>query len=164
MLVPVIMTGIVEMQPGSQAFLSLEPLEPREQRFLLTVARRTLEVALRTGELYEVRVPANCTHVIEKRGVFLTLYRKGELRGCVGSHRWERVVDEPGRIGYRFTRCMWAEAFRELGEPELGLVICAGDEPMVRSYNPDLGFRRTKVLMLGDDVCDHVFLVEPEDS
>jgi len=81
-------------------------------------------------------------------------------RGCVGSHKWERVIDEPDRIGYHFTRCMWAEIYRELGEPELGFVICAGDEPGVKSYNPKLGFRRTKVLMKGDDVCDHIFLVE----
>jgi len=85
-------------------------------------------------------------------------------RGCVGSHRWDRVVDEPDRIGYEFTRCMWAEVFCELGEPELGLVICAGDEPSVKSYNPHLGFRRTKVLMAGDQICDHIFLVEREDE
>ncbi|MBN1671237.1 MAG: L-2-amino-thiazoline-4-carboxylic acid hydrolase [Kiritimatiellae bacterium] len=81
-------------------------------------------------------------------------------RGCCGSHRWERVVDEPDRIGYHFTRCMWAEIYRELGEPELGFYLCAGDEPAVRSYNPRLGFQRTKVLMNGDEVCDHVFHVE----
>jgi hypothetical protein len=81
-------------------------------------------------------------------------------RGCVGSHRWERVLDEPDCVGYEFTRCMWAEVFCELGEPELGYVICAGDEPMLKSYNPRLGFRRTKVLMEGDAVCDHLFYVE----
>jgi len=81
-------------------------------------------------------------------------------KGCAGSHRWERVIDELDRIGYHFTRCMWAEIYRELGEPELGFVICAGDEPAVRSYNPRLGFKRTKVLMNGDEVCDHVFYVE----
>ncbi len=81
-------------------------------------------------------------------------------KGCAGSHRWERVIDEPHRIGYRFTRCMWAEIYRELGEPELGFVICASDEPAVKSYNPKLGFKRTKVLMNGDEVCDHVFYVE----
>jgi hypothetical protein len=81
-------------------------------------------------------------------------------RGCVGSHRWTRVVDEPDRIGYHFTRCMWAEVFRELGEPDLGFVICAGDEPAVKSHNPKLGFQRTKVLMKGDEVCDHVFFVQ----
>ena len=81
-------------------------------------------------------------------------------KGCAGSHRWERVGDEPDSIAYHFTRCMWAEVYRELGEPELGLVICAGDEPAVKSYNPKLAFKRTKVLMNGDEVCDHVFYVE----
>ncbi len=83
-------------------------------------------------------------------------------RGCVGSHQWERVVDEPDRIGYHFTRCMWAEVFCELGEPELGFAFCASDEPAVRSFNPHLGFERTKVLMNGDEYCDHVFLVTGE--
>lgn len=85
-------------------------------------------------------------------------------RGCVGSHEWERVVDEPDRIGYHFTRCMWAEVYRELGEPELGFVICAGDEPVVRSFNPGLGFERTQVLMDGDPVCDHIFYVDRSES
>ena len=80
--------------------------------------------------------------------------------GCVGSHEWERVIDEPHRIGYQFTRCMWAEIYRELGEPLLGFVICAGDEPALRSHNSKLAFKRTKVLMNGDEVCDHVFYVE----
>ena len=71
-----------------------------------------------------------------------------------------RVIEEPGRIGYHFTRCMWAEVYRELGEPELGLVICASDEPAVKAYNPQLAFERTKVLMDGDELCDHIFLVE----
>jgi len=84
--------------------------------------------------------------------------------GCVGSHRWERTVDEPDRIGYHFTRCMWAELFRELGEPELGWILCAGDEPAVRAYNPQLAFQRTKVLMAGDDLCDHVFYVDETPS
>lgn len=83
-------------------------------------------------------------------------------KAAVGSHRWERVIDEPDRVGYRFTRCMYAEIFRDLGEPELGLVLCARDEPWVKSYNPRLGFRRTKELMSGDDVCDHIYLVERE--
>jgi len=81
-------------------------------------------------------------------------------KGCVGTHRWERVAEDPTRIGYRYTRCMWAEIFRELGEPDLGFLLCAGDEPAVEAFNPELGFTRTKVLMHGDDACDHVFLVE----
>jgi hypothetical protein len=82
-------------------------------------------------------------------------------RHCVGSHLWERVVDEPCRIGYHYSRCMWAEVFRELGEPELGLIMCAGDEPAVAAYNRALAFHRTKTLMAGYDHCDHVFYVAP---
>ncbi len=85
-------------------------------------------------------------------------------QACIGSHRWERMVDEPQRIGYLYTRCLWAEVFRELGEPELGYIFCAGDEPAVRACHPQLGFRRTQTLMLGDPLCDHVFLVEGEDA
>jgi hypothetical protein len=81
-------------------------------------------------------------------------------KGCAGSHQWERIINQPDRIGYHYTRCMWAEVYCELGEPELGFVICAGDEPAVKSYNPKLAFNRTKVLMKGDDVCDHIFYVE----
>lgn len=80
--------------------------------------------------------------------------------GCAGTHRWERVVEQPDRVGYRYSRCMWAEIFRDLGEPELGFLFCAGDEPAVETFNPELGFTRTKVLMRGDEECDHVFLVK----
>ena len=79
---------------------------------------------------------------------------------CVGSHRWQRVSDDPDHIGYHFTRCLWAEIYRELGEPDLGFILCAGDEPAVKAYNPGLGFERTKTLMEGDDLCDHVFYVQ----
>jgi hypothetical protein len=81
-------------------------------------------------------------------------------RGAVGSHHWERVIDQPDRIGYCYTSCMYADILRELGEPELGLVICSGDAPWVKSFNPALGFRRTKTLMEGDDECNHEFIVE----
>ena len=79
---------------------------------------------------------------------------------AVGSHQWQRVIDEPGQIGYNYTRCMYAEIFRELGEPELGWVICARDAPWIKSYNPKLGFKRTRTLMEGDDICDHTIFVE----
>jgi hypothetical protein len=79
---------------------------------------------------------------------------------AAGSHRWERVIEEQDRIGYHFSSCMYAEILSELGEPELGLVMCARDGPWVKSYNPKLGFQRTKTLMEGDEYCDHIFLVE----
>ena len=82
---------------------------------------------------------------------------------CAGTHQWERVTEEPDRIAYRYTRCMWAEVFRELGEPELGYLWCASDEPAAQAYNPRLGFERTKLLMHGDGECDHIFYVAEAD-
>jgi hypothetical protein len=58
---------------------------------------------------------------------------------------------------------MGAEICRELGEPELGSVICASDQPAVKAHKPQLGFTRTQVLMHGDAVCNHVFFVEPSE-
>ena len=55
---------------------------------------------------------------------------------------------------------MWAEIFNELGEPDLGFMLCAGDEPAVEAYHPALGFERTRVLMHGDEDCDHVFFIK----
>ncbi len=33
---------------------------------------------------------------------------------AAGSHRWERVIEEPDRIGYHFSRCLYAEILLEL--------------------------------------------------
>jgi len=85
-------------------------------------------------------------------------------QGCAGTHRWEVVDSAPDRIAYHFTSCMWADIFRQLGEPELGFAFCAGDEPAVKAYNPALGFQRTKTLMEGDDMCDHIFFVSQGDE
>lgn len=79
---------------------------------------------------------------------------------AAGSHRWQKIINKPDRIGYNYTRCLYAEIFRELGEPELGWVICARDESWVKSYNPGIGFKRTQTLMQGHKVCDHFFYVE----
>ena len=83
----------------------------------------------------------------------------GLERGC-WCHGWEKVVDTPTRQGYRFTRCLWADIFRELGATDIGWWWCGGDEPSARNYTPALGFERTKTLMDGESECDHVFKVE----
>ncbi len=73
---------------------------------------------------------------------------------------WEKVCDEPNKVEYRFTRCMWAEAFRELDADDIGSWICEGDDPGVHAYHPRLRCRMTKTLMKGDPYCDHCFYVQ----
>jgi len=165
--------------PGSLNDILPQPISEENEKVLLDLLKRKMkgaaELAVQLLHAMEGRFGPEAREVVRE----MTQQRRPTPRadtgepeadlhefcarldeGCVGSHRWERVIDEPDRIGYHFTRCMWAEIYQELGEPDLGFVICAGDEPAVKSCNPKLGFRRTQVLMQGDELCDHVFYVE----
>jgi hypothetical protein len=70
------------------------------------------------------------------------------------------VIDEFEQIGYNYSRCMYAEIFRELGEPEIGCLICARDSPWMKSYNTKLGFKRSKTVVEGDDTCGHTIFMQ----
>lgn len=51
--------------------------------FVLKLARKAVENYAKTGK--SVRVPKDYPQVMKKRrGVFVTIYKKGELRGCIG--------------------------------------------------------------------------------
>ena len=167
--------------PGSLNDILPEPISEENERILLDLLKRKMKgasgMAVRLLHAMEERFGSQAREVFRDMigdctprpdagapQTDLEQFCAQLDRACVGSHEWERVIDEPDRIGYRFTRCMWAEVYRELGEPELGFVICAGDEPAVKSYNPELGFKRTKVLMNGDPVCDHVYYVQRDES
>ena len=76
---------------------------------------------------------------------------------CIGTHEWTRVIDDAQAIGYRFTRCLWAEIFRSLNAAEIGRWICDSDEIVLKSFNEDLRLRIAKRLMDGDPYCDHVY-------
>ena len=165
--------------PGSLNDILPEPISEENEKILLDLLKQKMKgaagLAVQLLHAMEERFGPEAREVVRDMARNIELAPRTDAgepetdlrefcdrldRGCAGSHRWEKVIDEPDRIGYHFTRCMWAEIYRELGEPELGLVICAGDEPAIRSHNPKLGFKRTKVLMSGDEICDHIFYVE----
>ena len=167
--------------PGNLNEILPEPISPENEAVLLELIERKMKgaasVAVRLLHAMEERFGPEARAVVHQMAegrepeprvdagdpqADLQEFCARLDRGCVGSHRWERVVDEPDRIGYHYTRCMWAEVFCDLGEPDLGYVICAGDDPAVRSHNPELRFHRSKVLMRGDELCDHVFYVAEE--
>jgi hypothetical protein len=165
--------------PGSLNDILPEPISPENEAVLLDLLKRKMTVCLDLAvdllRAMEQRFGAEAREVIREMAgdqEFDIREDVGEPAAdlhsfcamidlmAAGSHRWERVVEEPDRVGFRFTRCMYSEILRELGEPELGMVLCARDGPWVKSFNPGLGFHRTKILMDGDDACDHVFYVE----
>ncbi len=53
-----------------------------EGKFLVRLARQTVEGYLRTGK--ETPAPAVAPKLRERSGVFVTLTKHGELRGCIG--------------------------------------------------------------------------------
>jgi len=70
-----------------------------------------------------------------------------------------KILDEgPEHLSMRVDRCLWAEHFLRIGDPELGYLICCNaDHNMVAAYNPRLTLHRTMTIMQGDDHCDHCF-------
>ena len=60
----------------------MENLDQEEKKVLLKIARETIQAKLenRNPEIQEIR----SSILEEKRGIFVTLKKKGELRGCIG--------------------------------------------------------------------------------
>ena len=63
---------------------------------------------------------------------------------------------EPEAIEYDVSRCIYADFFRELGEPELGAVlVCDSDIYLVEEVtSPEVEYTRTQTLMEGGSFCD----------
>lgn len=84
--------AVLVTRPASKASrLPLkEPLTSDEQAYLLRIARSSIEEYLKSGARATFHVPAGSAHLGERRGCFVTLYkRRGgtrELRGCIGMH------------------------------------------------------------------------------
>jgi len=133
--------------------LAVQVLRAMESRFGPEVRQVALELAERQS--FPLRESAGDPRV-DLRDFCVMLEH-----AAAGSCQWDKVLDESDRVSYRFTRCLFAELLREMGEPELGRVICARDEPWVQSYHPVLGLERRQTLMQGDPVCDTTFVVRP---
>jgi AmmeMemoRadiSam system protein A len=58
------------------------PLAEPEQQLLLHIAHEALVEAVRTGDLSEIARPEGAPE--EECGAFVTLHKRGNLRGCVG--------------------------------------------------------------------------------
>ncbi len=60
----------------------MSPLGNDEKCSLLQIARRAIESALTHGAALEIPVPTG--NLAASQGVFVTLHRRGRLRGCIG--------------------------------------------------------------------------------
>jgi len=80
-------------------------------------------------------------------------------KSCAGTCEFEKTKDEKNHKKYKYSRCAWADIFRKLDAEDIGFWICEADEPVVKTFNPNIKFKRTKTLMQGDDCCDHEFYI-----
>lgn len=61
----------------------------------------------------------------------------------------------------KYTECLFATTFRELGAEDLGKIVgCDGDHIFIETLNPKLRLERSKTLMEGHDQCNHTFIWE----
>jgi hypothetical protein len=74
------------------------------------------------------------------------------------THSCKTTLNEPSKVTYTVTECIWAKAMQELGAAELGqLTMCDIDFVSASVYNSKIELVRTKTLMNGDSCCDYVW-------
>ena len=69
----------------------------------------------------------------------------------------ERVVvdDSDDSYGHDITACSFADMFRQMGEPEIGALMCCGvDFATEENFRPGWTFTRTQTQMQGAKCCD----------
>jgi len=108
------------------------------------------------------KIEANWRKIAEQHG-------RNDIQGMKDT-LWKWVLDEGIEYDvtdteegsqFQVTRCPLAEMARELNASHWGFIcFCEDDPPMVAGFNPDMGFRRTKTLMQGDDCCDHFYYMK----
>lgn len=74
------------------------------------------------------------------------------------AHEFEVIRYNGNALEVKVTRCVHADAFKKLNATRIGeKLICAGDVPATEGFNPEIGFRRPKLLMASDDCCHFVW-------
>lgn len=87
----------ITAKPKPRQIETFKPLNKQAQKVLLKLARQAIEGYAVTGATPKLG-PEDHKVLKEKRGVFVTIYKDGRLRGCIGTHESDkplyRVVPE----------------------------------------------------------------------
>jgi AmmeMemoRadiSam system protein A len=96
----------------------VKQLDAADQKQLLTIARRSIEAAVRHGRLAGAADSSPSAATSEPAAAFVTIHEHGQLRGCIGLMRfevplWQNVRDAAAAAALDDPR------FLPVGEPEL---------------------------------------------
>jgi L-2-amino-thiazoline-4-carboxylic acid hydrolase len=100
------------------------------------------------------------------REKYETLKELDGLRTRDSDLDFEILKWEPEAVEYDVSRCIYADFFRGLGEPELGAVLaCDSDVYLVEEVTgPDVEYRRTQSIMEGGSFCDIRWRIKCDES
>lgn len=71
---------------------------------------------------------------------------------------------QPGQVKQHFSDCIFATAWREMGQEKLGLLYCEEIDPAIaRGYHSKFKCHHDKYLLKGDGCCNFVFKMEDSD-
>ncbi|MBI2469016.1 MAG: L-2-amino-thiazoline-4-carboxylic acid hydrolase [Candidatus Rokubacteria bacterium] len=74
------------------------------------------------------------------------------------AYQMEVLEQTADRYAFNVTRCRYAEMYRALGIPEMGVLLsCTRDFSLVEGFNPDVRLTRTQTIMEGAPHCDFRF-------
>ena len=89
---------------------------------------------------------------------FFPLFRRMFTMGLSGdSWQVEWIANDPEHFEYNIRKCLWHDACKELGCPELCRIFCRIDELNFTDVSRHLYFERSKTLGEGQDCCDFHF-------
>ena len=117
-------------------------VSPEEKRFLLELARRTLDDVVRTGREPEVTEAEVSDRLRRPSGAFVTLEKNGQLRGCIGHIQpreplYRAVIDNAHSAATRDTRFSPVTP-DELDSIEVEVSVLTVPEPLEFSSPEDL--------------------------
>jgi AmmeMemoRadiSam system protein A len=119
-----------------------EAFTASECRFLLDLARKTVCDVVTTGRLPDVSAEGLSPKFTERKGCFVTLTKRGDLRGCIGNIMargpLHKAVIENARNAALDDPRFPPVGLRELSQIEIEISVLTAPQPLVFSSPEDL--------------------------
>ena len=118
------------------------------------IMKKALEpVRRREAELGITSLPGDT--LSERMRVGMRIFSEGDALDVDYLQETENDLD------FNVTGCKWAQHFKELGESELGYIMCCSGDRAIADHLPGVSLRRTQTIMEGAHHCDFRWHIEP---